>query len=71
MSIIHVYRNFSKHSDKTGVRDVGRRSLSISAGGQILDIGRTSAHFHRAGTVPSGRLLLLNIAHTGVARMVA
>ena len=66
MSIIHVQMNF----DKTGVRDIGRRSFSISPGGRILGSGRTSAHFHRAGTVPS-RKLLLNIAQTGGAMMVA
>ena len=70
MSIIHVRMNFSKHFDKTGVRDIGRRSVSISAGGRILGTGRTSAHFHRAGKVPSRRLLL-NIAQTRGARMVA
>ena len=62
--------DFSKQFDKIGVRDIGRRSLSISAGGRILGTGRTSAHFHRAGTVPSRRLLL-NIAQTGGARMAA
>ena len=70
MSIIHVHMNFSKHFDKTGVRDIGRRSFSIRAGGRILGTGRTSTHFHRAGTVPS-RKLLLNITQTGGARMAA
>ena len=68
ISIIHVHMNFSKHFD--GVRDIGRRSLSINTGGRILGTGRTSAHFHRAGTVLSRRLLL-NIAQIGGARMVA
>ena len=45
-------------------------SLWISVGGIALGIGRMSAHFHSMGTVPSRRLLL-KIAQTGGARMVA
>ena len=39
-------------------------------GGCTLGRGLTFAHFHSCGTVPSLRLLL-KIAHTGGARMMA
>ena len=62
--------NFSSQFDKTSVREIGRKSLWMSVGGLTLGIGRMSALFHSMGTVPSCRLLL-KIAQTGGARMVA
>ena len=70
MPIIQSQMAFSRHFDKTDVREIGRKSLWMSVGGLTLGIGRMSAHFHSMGTVPS-RILLLKIAQTGGARMVA
>ena len=70
MSVIQSQINFSRHIDKTGFREIGRKSLWMSIGGLTLGIGRMSAHFHSMGTVLSCRLLL-KIAQTGGARMVA
>ena len=70
MSDIQSQKNFSSYFDKTGVSEIGRKSLWMSVGGLTLGIGRMSAHFHSMGTVPS-RKLLLKIAQTGGAGMVA
>ena len=70
MSVIQSQMNFSRHFDKTGVREIGRKSLWMSVGGLTLGTGQMSAHFHSMGTVPSCRPLL-KIAQTGGARMVA
>ena len=36
--------------DKVGVNEIGRRSVGISAGTDVLGIGITSAFFHTVGT---------------------
>ena len=49
--------NFSRRFNKTGVREIGRKSLWMRVGGLTLVIGQMSAHFHSMGTVPSRKLL--------------
>ena len=54
--MIQVETDRSRHLVSMGVRDLGRRYLSIRVGGLILGIGHTSAHFHMVGMKPSRRL---------------
>ena len=69
-SVTQLHMNDSIILAKVGVREIVRMYFSRMEGGFTLASGKMLADFHIGGRYPS-RILLLNKAHTGPARLHA